>query len=110
LSKVDFLPLYNSQKVIAMTTLNLEFESLVDACNAGHKKLRKLEEVYQSLKLMDESRNHLIRPIKSLQKNLEIHATQLARLMLDQLPGFHKDPEGLTKAVILRYGGRLKFD
>lgn len=93
-----------------MTSLEQETDRLIKRCNSDHKRLRILEEEYKSCKMMEVPRNHLIRPITSLQKKLKENAEKLARIIIDQSPDFYTDHEGLTNALTIRYGGRLKFN
>lgn len=93
-----------------MDSLEHEIYTLIKFCNSKHKKLRNLEEEYKSCKLMEAPRNHLIRPITLLQKELRENAEKLARNIIDQSPDFYTNPECLTNAFIIRYGGQLKFN
>jgi len=93
-----------------MTTPDQETERLIKLCKSEHTKLRNLEEEYKSYKLVGAPRNHLIRPITMLQKELKENAENLARIIIEQSPDFYTDPAGLTNAFIILYGGKLKFN
>jgi len=82
---------------------------LIKDANERHKILRANEELYNSRKNMELSRNHLIRPLKMQQNALRKLADQIASNMFKE-SGFYIEFTELRDAVRARYSGKLKFE